>query len=78
MKTIRQTVEHEGGEIPDYHEMVWLGETLTGRDKSGRRHRHGREEFLLMVCNNPGCKGSGIVSVTALTDLFEEHRQETV
>lgn len=47
--------EHEGGDIPDYHEAIWLGDTVV-RDARGRSHRHAGTRFAVVICNNPGCK----------------------
>lgn len=53
--------EHGGGEIPDYHDPVWLGGSVN-RDKLGRRHPHGWTRFVVVRCNNPGCKYEALIN----------------
>lgn len=57
--------DHEGGEIPDYHEPIWLGDHVL-RDRRGRPHRHGWTRFARVICNNPGCRYEALVSAEAV------------
>jgi hypothetical protein len=52
---------HNKGEIPDYHEPVWLGDTVH-RDRAGRPHPNGRTLFARVICNNPGCEFEVLVN----------------
>lgn len=60
--------DHEGGDIPDYHEAVWLGENVV-RDRRGRPHRHGYTRFAKVICNNPGCKYLALVNAEAVARM---------
>lgn len=53
--------DHKGGDIPDYHEPVWLGHQVW-RDTAGRPHPHGRTRFAVVSCNNPGCQYEALVN----------------
>jgi len=51
----------------DYHEWVfipgWRGTPLSvTRDRAGRKHPYGTHQFLVLICNNPDCKGQAGVS----------------
>lgn len=60
--------EHEGGEIPDYHQWVWMGDSVL-RDKAGRPHRNGWRHFAVVRCNNPGCLGEVLVDAEEIAAL---------
>ena len=60
---------HDGGDIPDYHEPVWLGESIL-RDAYGRPHRNAWRRFARVVCNNPGCPFEALVNAEAVTALI--------
>jgi hypothetical protein len=53
--------KHEEGTIDDYHEWYITGKTLfLGKD--GRRSGS-RYAWLVLECNNPGCKGKAIMRI---------------
>lgn len=59
--------DHEGGEIPDYHENVWLGDSVL-LDRIGRKHRNGYTRWAVVICNNPKCKFKALVNAEVVTD----------
>lgn len=52
---------HGEGSIPDYHEAVWLGDSVV-RDRAGRSHKHAFTRFAVVICNNPGCPFKALVN----------------
>lgn len=59
--------DHGEGKIPDFHEPVWLGESVM-RDRSGRPHRFGFTRFARVICNNPGCPFEALVSEGSIVE----------
>lgn len=53
--------DHGEGDIPDYHEPIWLGDSVL-RDRRGRPHRNGQTRWALVRCNNPGCPFEALVN----------------
>lgn len=60
--------DHKGGVIPDYHEVVWLGDSVY-RDRIGRRHPHGWTRFAQVRCNNPECQYEALVAADVVAGL---------
>lgn len=65
--------DHQGGDIPGYHEPVWLGH-IVFRDSAGRPHQHGRTRFASVVCNNPGCKYEALVNAEVVVQAAATKR----
>ena len=63
---MRHVHEHDGGQIPEYHEWYVPGR-MSYRDSLGLAGAS-THPWMVLECNNPDCLGEAIVSLTDFTD----------